>query len=154
MGMAAGGGKSGFVADINVTPMVDVMLVLLIIFMVVAPLLQSGVSVAVPKSKNPDLDDNIVKETSAVIAIPNDNEFYIGRDKMNAKEDIAAKVTSILKDKRPDEQIVYIKAGKLTKYGTVVDVIDILRNSDPPWERIGLVTEKEKTGAESEGSSQ
>jgi biopolymer transport protein ExbD/biopolymer transport protein TolR len=154
MGMAAGGGKSGFVADINVTPMVDVMLVLLIIFMVVAPLLQSGVSVAVPKSKNPDLDDNIVKETSAVIAIPNDNEFYIGRDKMNAKEDIAAKVTSILKDKRPDEQIVYIKAGKLAKYGTVVDVIDILRNSDPPWERIGLVTEKEKTGAESEGSSQ
>ena len=152
MGMAAGGGKSGFVADINVTPMVDVMLVLLIIFMVVAPLLQSGVSVAVPKSRNPDLDDNIVKETSAVIAIPNDNEFYIGRDKMNAKEDIAAKVTSILKDKRPDEQIVYIKAGKLAKYGTVVDVIDILRNSDPPWERIGLVTEKEK--GESEGSSQ
>jgi biopolymer transport protein ExbD len=152
MGMAVGGGKGGFVADINVTPMVDVMLVLLIIFMVVAPLLQSGVSVAVPKTKNPDLDDNIVKETSAVIAIPNDNEFYIGRDKMNAKEDIAAKVTSILKDKRPDEQIVYIKAGKLTKYGTVVDVIDILRNSDPPWERIGLVTEKEKNGAESEGS--
>ncbi len=150
MGMAAGGDKSGFVADINVTPMVDVMLVLLIIFMVVAPLLQSGVSVAVPKSRNPDLDENIVKETSAVIAIPNDNEFYIGRDKMNAKEDIAAKVTSILKDKRPDEQIVYIKAGKLTKYGTVVDVIDVLRNSDPPWERIGLVTEKEKTGAETQ----
>lgn len=155
MGMATGSGKSGFVADINVTPMVDVMLVLLIIFMVVAPLLQSGVSVAVPKSKHPDLDDNIVKETSAVIAIPNDTEFYIGRDKMNTKEDIAAKVTSILKDKRPDEQIVYIKAGKLAKYGTVVDVIDILRNSDPPWERIGLVTEKEKTGAEgSEGGSQ
>ena len=148
MGMATGGDKSGFVADINVTPMVDVMLVLLIIFMVVAPLLQSGVSVAVPKSKNPELDENIVKETSAVIAIPNDNEFYIGRDKMNAKEDIAAKITNILKDKRPDEQIVYIKAGKLAKYGTVVDVIDILRNSDPPWERIGLVTEKEKTGAE------
>ena len=148
MGMSTGGGEGGYVADINVTPMVDVMLVLLIIFMVVAPLLQSGVSVAVPKSKNPELDENIVKETSAVIAIPNDNEFYIGRDKMNAKEDIAAKITNILKDKRPDEQIVYIKAGKLAKYGTVVDVIDILRNSDPPWERIGLVTEKEKTGAE------
>ena len=154
MGMAAGGGKGGFVSEINVTPMVDVMLVLLIIFMVVAPLLQSGVSVAVPKSKNPELDENIVKETSAVVAIPNDNEFYIGRDKMNTKEDIATKVTAILKDKRPDEQIVYIKAGKLAKYGTVVDVIDVLRNSDPPWERIGLVTEKEKTGADTEGSSQ
>ena len=148
MGMAVGGDSSGYVADINVTPMVDVMLVLLIIFMVVAPLLQSGVSVAVPKSKNPDLDENIVKENSAVVAIPNDNEFYIGRDKINAKEDIASRVTAILKDKRPDEQIVYIKAGKLTKYGTVVEVIDILRNSDPPWERIGLVTEKEKVAGE------
>src|SRR5688572_25999812 len=132
MGMAVGGDSSGYVADINVTPMVDVMLVLLIIFMVVAPLLQSGVSVAVPKSKNPELDENIVKDNSAVIAIPNDNEFYIGRDKINAKEDIATRVTAILKDKRPDEQIVYIKAGKLAKYGTVVEVIDILRNSDPP----------------------
>ena len=148
MGMAVGGDSSGYVADINVTPMVDVMLVLLIIFMVVAPLLQSGVSVAVPKSKNPDLDENIVKENSAVVAIPNDNEFYIGRDKINAKEDIASRVTAILKDKRPDEQIVYIKAGKLTKYGTVVEVIDILGNSDPPWERIGLVTEKEKVAGE------
>jgi len=145
MGMAVGGDSSGYVADINVTPMVDVMLVLLIIFMVVAPLLQSGVSVAVPKSKNPELDENIVKENSAVIAIPEDNKFFIGRDSV-PKEDIGTRVTAILKDKRPDEQIVYIKAGKLTKYGTVVEVIDILRNSDPPWERIGLVTEKEKTG--------
>ena len=49
MGMAVGGGEGGYVADINVTPMVDVMLVLLIIFMVVAPLLQSGISVSLPK---------------------------------------------------------------------------------------------------------
>src|SRR5262249_46292669 len=125
MGMAVGG-QGGLVSDINVTPMVDVMLVLLIIFMVIAPMLQSGVSVALPKSKNPENDPNIIKETSAVIAVPDDNSFYLGRDKL-AKEDLTSvlkeKLKDKFKDKPPNEQIVYIKAGTLTKYETVVSVI-------------------------------
>src|SRR5262245_50742659 len=107
MGMAVGSGDSSLVADINVTPLVDVMLVLLIIFMVVAPVLQSGVSVAVPKSKNSELDPNIIKETSAVVSLPKDGEYYIGKDRV-AKEDIPTKVKNILKDKPPNEQIVYV----------------------------------------------
>src|SRR5258705_291556 len=98
MGMAVGSGEGGYVADINVTPMVDVMLVLLIIFMVIAPMLQSGVSVALPKSKYPEPDPNIIKDTSAVVAIPNDGEFYIGRDKV-AQADIPARIRTILKEK-------------------------------------------------------
>lgn len=141
MGMAAGGGDSGFVADINVTPMVDVMLVLLIIFMVVAPLLQTGVSVALPQSKHPVLDPNIIKDTSAVISIPADGEFFIGKDPV-PQADIPNKVKQILKDKTPDQQIVYVKSGKGVKYGTVVDVIDRVR--DAGFDRIGLVSEKEK----------
>ena len=141
MGMSAGSGDGSYVADINVTPMVDVMLVLLIIFMVVAPLLQSGVSVAVPKSKHPELDPNIVKDTSAVVAIPTDGEFYIGKDKI-AQTDIPTKVKNILKDKPVAEQIVYVKSGKSVKYGTVVDVIDKIREAG--FDRIGLVSEKEK----------
>src|ERR1041384_7493681 len=97
MGMAVGG-EGGYVADINVTPMVDVMLVLLIIFMVIAPMLQSGVSVTLPKSKNPEADPNIIKETSAVIAVPDDTNVYFGRDKVS-KEDL----TAILKDKLKDK---------------------------------------------------
>ena len=141
MGMSAGSGDGSYVADINVTPMVDVMLVLLIIFMVVAPLLQSGVSVAVPKSKHPELDPNIVKDTSAVVAIPTDGEFYIGKDKI-AQTDIPTKVKNILKDKPVAEQIVYVKSGKSVKYGTVVEVIDKIREAG--FDRIGLVSEKEK----------
>lgn len=141
MGMAVGGGETGFVADINVTPMVDVMLVLLIIMMVVAPLLQSGVSVALPKSKYPDPDPNIIKDTSAVVAIPNEGEIYIGKDKVPI-EDLGKRITTILKDKPPSDQVVYIKSGKLVKYGTVVGVIDAIRESG--FERIGLVAEKEK----------
>jgi biopolymer transport protein ExbD/biopolymer transport protein TolR len=142
MGMAVGSGEGGYVADINVTPMVDVMLVLLIIFMVIAPMLQNGVSVALPQSKYPDPDPNIIKDTSAVVAIPKDNEFYIGRDKV-AMADIPTRIRSILKDKPVPDQVVYIKSDKLlVKYGTVVSVIDSIR--DAGFDRIGLVAEKEK----------
>jgi biopolymer transport protein ExbD len=151
MGMAVGGGEGGYVADINVTPMVDVMLVLLIIFMVIAPMLQSGVSVVLPKSKYPDPDPNIIKDTSAVIAIPTDNEFFIGRDKVS-KDDIPARVKNILKDKPAPEQVVYIKSGKETKYGTVVSVIDAIR--DAGFDRIGLVAEKEKAAGGGGGGGQ
>ncbi len=141
MGMAVGSGEGGYVADINVTPMVDVMLVLLIIFMVIAPMLQSGVSVVLPKSKYPDPDPNIIKDTSAVVAIPNDGDFYIGREKV-AMADIPTRVRNILKDKPVPDQVVYIKSSLGVKYGTVVSVIDSIR--DAGFDRIGLVAEKEK----------
>jgi biopolymer transport protein ExbD len=119
--------------------------------MVIAPMLQSGVSVALPKSKYPDPDPNIIKDTSAVIAIPNDGEFYIGRDKV-AQADIPTRIRTILKDKPVPEQVVYIKSGKLTKYGTVVSVIDAIR--DAGFDRIGLVAEKEKSAPGAPGGGQ
>jgi len=142
MGMAMGGTKS-YVADINVTPMVDVMLVLLIIFMVIAPMLQTGVSVALPKSKYPQPDPNIIKETSAVISVPVEGEIYIGRDKVQSA-DIAQRIRKLLEGKPAQDQVVYVKAGSLVKYGTVVSVIDTIR--DAGFDRIGLVSEKEKPG--------
>ena len=150
MGMAVGG-EGSYVADINVTPMVDVMLVLLIIFMVIAPMLQSGVSVALPKSKYPDPDPNIIKDTSAVVAIPNNGEYYIGRDKI-ALTDIPQKVKQILKDKPVPDQVVYVKSSKGVKYGEVVQVIDSIREAG--FDRIGLVAEKEKQQPGAPGGSQ
>ncbi|HKV38870.1 MAG TPA: biopolymer transporter ExbD [Blastocatellia bacterium] len=156
MGMATGSGDSSFVADINVTPMVDVMLVLLIIFMIITPALQAGVSVTLPESKNPDVDMNINKETSAVVAIPEDGQYYINRDHVQLT-DLAERVKNMLKDKPNQDQIVYIKAGELVKYGTVVSVVDTLRDSG--LVRIGLVTKREKqagdtgSGAAPGGSS-
>ena len=115
MGMAVGSGEGGLVSDINVTPMVDVMLVLLIIFMVIAPMLQSGVSVALPKSKNPEADPNIIKETSAVIAVPTDTEVYFGRDKVS-KEDLANILKDKLKEKFNDINSSYGKAPTKLAY--------------------------------------
>jgi biopolymer transport protein ExbD len=84
--MTTGGGSSGMQSEINVTPMVDIMLVLLIIFMVVTPFLQQGITVALPKNmNNPDVDPNIIKESSIVISIPADGQYYLGKKQVSGK---------------------------------------------------------------------
>ena len=116
MGMATGGG-GGSISDINVTPLVDVMLVLLIIFMVITPMLQSGVTVNIPEAMNPLEDPAIDKEKGA-----------------------AEEVDNRLKDKPLEQQIVYIKTDQNVSYGKLVEVINAVR--DKGYDRIGLVTEK------------
>jgi biopolymer transport protein ExbD len=101
-----------------------------------------GISIALPKSKYPDTDPNIIKDGSAVVKISQDNEFFIGSDKV-AQADIPARIRNILKDKPPPDQVVYIKSGKGVKYETVVSVIDAIR--DAGFDRIGLVAEKDSS---------
>jgi len=146
MGMSGGGGQGGLQSEINVTPMVDIMLVLLIIFMVVTPFLQQGITVALPKNmNNPDVDPNIIKESSIVISVPNDGEYYLGKNKV-AKEQLTEKVDSMLKNVKKDEdRIVYIKSGVGVSYGDVVNVINEVRKLGV--DKIGLVADKKKKGA-------
>ncbi len=76
--MSTGGGSGGLQSEINVTQMVDIMLVLVIIFMVVTPCLQQGITVPLPRNmNNPDVDPNIIKESSIVISVSNDVEYYL-----------------------------------------------------------------------------
>jgi len=84
---------------------------------------------------------NINKETSVVIGIPADNQYYLGRDRVQLN-DIPDKVKAMLKDKPAQDQVVYIKSSDNVKYGTVVQVVDMIR--DAGFERIGLVSKKEK----------
>src|SRR4030095_9886704 len=109
MGMSGGAGPGGLQSEINVTPMVDIMLVLLIIFMVVTPFLQQGITVALPKNmNNPDVDPNIIKESSIVISVPNDGEYYLGKERIQ-KEQLAEEVDKMLqKIKNEQDRIVYI----------------------------------------------
>ncbi len=147
MGMSGGGGGGGLQSEINVTPMVDIMLVLLIIFMVVTPFLQQGITVALPKNMtNPDVDPNIIKESSIVISVPNDGEYYLGKIKV-AKEQLAEKVDSMLQKnaKKDEDRIVYIKSGVGVSYGDVVNVINEVRKLGV--DKIGLVADKKKGGA-------
>jgi biopolymer transport protein TolR len=146
MGMALGGGGGGLQSEINVTPMVDIMLVLLIIFMVVTPFLQQGVTVAIPREmKNPDVDPNIIKESSIVISIPNDGEYYLGKKRIT-KEELKDKVQKMMENiKNEQDRIVYIKSGVGVSYGDVVNVINEVRALGV--DRIGLVADKKKKGA-------
>jgi biopolymer transport protein TolR len=145
MGMSAGSGGGGLNSDINVTPMVDIMLVLLIIFMVVTPMLQQGITVTIPKDlSNPEEDPNIIKESSIVVAIPEDGKYYVHKDLIQ-KEELKTTIESRMADKAAADRIVYIKSGIGVSYGEVVDVIDTIRKAG--IDQIGLVADKRKGGA-------
>ena len=145
MSMGAGTDESGFNSEINVTPMVDIMLVLLIIFMVVTPMLQHGVTVNLPKDlANPEEDQRIIKDNSIVIAIPNDGEYYLGKDPVR-KEQIKDKIEKMLGlIKKEEDKVVYIKSGVGVSYGDVVTVINEVRALGV--DKIGLVADKKKGG--------
>jgi len=141
MGIASHSEKGGPVSEINVTPMVDVMLVLLIIFMVIAPLLQPRINVAVPKSRNPDPDMRIDKETSLVVAALDDGRVYLNREQISP-ELVQERITQALKDKPVEDRIVFIKSGITVQYGTVVSLVSAIRGAG--CDRIGLVSEKQR----------
>ncbi len=127
----------GTVADINVTPMVDVMLVLLIIFMVVTPMLQKGVSVTMASAVNtidmPDAD----KENAVVLAITRDGKTYLGNDPIAPDE-----ITTEVKDRIADrlDKTVFLRSDKNAKYQVVAEVVDNIRAAGV--DNLGLETEK------------
>src|SRR5258708_21921184 len=120
------GGTDEYNSEINVTPMVDVMLVLLIIFMIITPLLQKGVSVNLPRDMNsPDTDEDIAKDTSVVIAITKEGNFNIGKQEFPI-DALGEKVKKMMETFPPDKRIVYIKADAEVDYGKVVKAIDTI----------------------------
>jgi biopolymer transport protein ExbD/biopolymer transport protein TolR len=130
------------VADINVTPMVDVMLVMLIIFMVITPMLSKGVTVDLAKTKNPIPMQAADKSDAIVVAIMRDGKTYLNTTQMQA-EDLPPKVKDLLSNRV--DKTVFVKADSRAKYEKVVDVVDNLRASGV--DNIGLLTEQvqEKT---------
>jgi biopolymer transport protein TolR len=143
MAMDLGGAKGGVKSDINVTPLVDVMLVLLIIMMLVAPMLQQGVSVKLPTAQNTVDKPEVQGQT--VIAIGRDKQFYLNAKAIQEGE-LATKVNEALENQR--EKIVLIKADEEVEYGAVMAAMDQLRQAG--IEDIGLITERKK-GAEGAG---
>jgi biopolymer transport protein ExbD len=126
------------VADINVTPMVDVMLVLLIIFMVITPLLTKGVTVELVRTKNPIAMKDADKEDAILIAVSRDGRFYLSPGNIQIKlDDITSKVRDLQTNKL--DKTVYIKADSRAKYGGVEDVVDNLRAAGV--DAVGLITE-------------
>jgi biopolymer transport protein TolR len=140
MAMDLGGAKGGIKSDINVTPLVDVMLVLLIIMMLVAPMLQQGVAVRLPTAVN--TVDKPETQEQTVLAISKDKSLFLNAKPVTEGE-MATRLNEILENKK--EKIVLIKADEEVEYGAVMQAMDQLRNAG--IEDIGLITERKK-GAE------
>src|SRR6266567_3339484 len=126
-------------SDINVTPMVDVMLVLLIIFMVITPMLQKGVSVDLAKVNNPAQMPDADKEDALIVAIMRDGKVFFGNDQI-APDQLTSKVKDRLAN-RTDKR-VFIRADARAKYGSVVDVVDNVRAAGV--DDLGLLSEQRK----------
>ena len=139
MGIAVRNEGAKVNSDINVTPMVDVMLVLLIIFMVITPMLQKGVSVDLAKVNNPQAMPDAEKEDALIVAVMRDGAVFLGNDKVNV-EDLTGKIKDRISS-RVDKR-VYVRADARAKYSSVVGVVDNVRSAGV--DQLGLLTDQRK----------
>lgn len=124
------------VVDINVVPMIDIMLVMLIIFMVITPMLSKGVSVDLAKTMNPIPMEAADKEDAILVAVTRDGNVFLGTTK-TAAADLPAKVKDLLTNRL--DKTVYVKCDSRSRYEKVVEVVDNLRASGV--DNIGLLTD-------------
>jgi len=142
--MDLGGAKGGVKSDINVTPLVDVMLVLLIIMMIVTPMLQQGVAVRLPQATN--TTDKPETQEQTVVAIGANKSVYLNAKPVR-QEELATKINELPENKK--EKIVLIKADEDVEYGAVMSAMDQLRQAG--IEDIGLITERKKSAGAAGG---
>jgi biopolymer transport protein TolR len=131
--------KGALTSDINVTPLVDVCLVLLIIFMVVTPMLQKGVPVNLPVTDDPETTPDTEKQLQ--ISVKADNTVYIGPNVVR-REQVQTALQEI-HDRTPDREVA-VKGDRMTKYGEVLDVLKACR--EVGFNDVGLITQPKKSG--------
>ncbi len=140
--MISGGSSNSFMSDINVTPFVDVMLVLLIIFMVTAPMMMQGVDVSLPEATAEPLDS---EKDHLIITIDKKNQVYINDYKVTV-DFLGEKLAKILEGR--DERGVFLKADENIPWGTVARVMAEIKNAGV--EKLGMVTDPETFDKETE----
>ena len=125
------------VSDINVTPLMDVMLVLLIIFMVITPMLSKGIPVDLARASNPRAMPDDEHEDAVEVAITRDGKIYL-KDHPVDIDDLSPKVKDLISDKL--DKLVYVRSDSRAKYGDVVKVVDNVRSAGV--DSLGLLTSK------------
>ena len=131
--MTLGGNDDRLMSDINVTPFVDVMLVLLIIFMVTAPMMIQGVDVSLPEATSGPLES---KQEQLIVTIDQNNQVYINDFRVGI-EGLKEKLIQITKNQKADE--IYLRADKTVAYGTVVYVMSEIKGAG--IEKLGMITD-------------
>jgi biopolymer transport protein ExbD len=136
--MQVGGSKGGPMAAINVTPMADIMIVLLIIFMVITPMLQKGVDVKLPYAAN--TKERKDEPKTITIAVKKDGTTYLGSNKFDNRNDLIPQLKEKLEDMPEGAKIVFLKADNELPYSEVMKVMDLLREAGV--EEIALIAEQ------------
>ena len=137
MSMDVGGAKGGVKADINVTPLVDVMLVLLIIMMLITPMLNQGVAMHLPKASN--TVDKPTTQDNTVVAVSKDGMMYVNSKPVSEAE-MASKISEALENKK--DKVVFINADEEALYSSVMQAMDQLHQAGV--EDIALITERRR----------
>lgn len=138
MAMNLGSGKKGPVSDINVTPLVDVMLVLLVIFMVTAPMLFSGIDLKLPKTQK--VNNVGLRPELVILSVTETEQFFLGKSPV-ALKDLVPSIIKELKDRK--QEVIYLRADYNLKYEKVAKLIASLKKAGVS--NIALVTEVEKS---------
>jgi biopolymer transport protein ExbD/biopolymer transport protein TolR len=128
-------------SNINVTPMVDVMLVLLIIFMVITPMLNNKVNVDLPIAVNAVVMEDANKEDSTVVAVTRDGKTFLGGDQVQV-DDLAAKIQARFEQYKQGSKTVFLRADSRANYGKVMDTIDGIRAAGVS--ELGMLTERKE----------
>src|SRR5450830_1128264 len=137
MGMDSFGGRQSIKSDINVTPLVDVCLVLLIVFMVVTPMLQKGVPINLPITEEPERTPDTEKQLQ--ISVKADGSVYLGSTVVR-KDQVESELQEIFK-RTPDREVA-VKGDRVVKYGAVLDVLKACRNVG--FNNLGLISQPKK----------
>jgi biopolymer transport protein ExbD len=140
--MAVGGKKGGAMSDINVTPMADIMIVLLIIFMVITPMLQKGVDVRLPLAGN--TKERKDEPKSITLAVKKDATTFLGGIKIENQNDLVPQLKEKLEDMPEGGKMIYLKADQDLAYSEVMKVMDLAREAGV--EEIALIAEPRTQG--------
>jgi biopolymer transport protein ExbD len=143
MSMNVGSNKGTAIADINVTPMADIMIVLLIIFMVITPMLQKGVDVRLPVASN--TEERKDEQKTIMVAIKKDSTTYLGGTVLRDPAELVPQVKERLEDLPEGQKIVFLKADSELAYSEVMKVMDSLREAGV--EEIALIAETRVQGS-------
>lgn len=138
MGANLGGRGKKTISEINITPFVDVMLVLLVIFMVTAPFMLNGIKIQLPKTSKVERV-SLNEKDSVVVSYTKDDGLYLGKDKVDPRT-LVQKLRSILK--KNQREVVYLRADYIVKYGEVAEFLSFLKSNGV--QNVSLVTEIKK----------
>jgi len=142
MSISVGDKKGGPMADINVTPMADVMIVLLIIFMVITPLLQKGVDVKLPSAGN--TKDRKDEPKIPVVAVRKDMTTYLGTQRLDNQAQLLPQLRDMMRDLAEGTRMIYLKADEELPYSEVMKVMDLAREAGV--EEVALIAERQVQG--------